>query len=116
MNNILGYENEGVDDQEYAEGEEYYEEDYGSYDYDQEEQEEDFEGVNSVSVLTSQLNKSQLSASCVTAVYKVDGTTYIHNDVEFAWRLKEIARNKHRKNDKVRSDNQYREIVIIMLN
>ena len=105
MNNILGYEHEGEDDQEYTESEEYYEEDYGSYDYDQEEPEEDFEGVNSVSVLTSQLNKSQLSASCVTAVYKVDGTTYIHDDVEFAWRLKEIARNKHRKNNKVRSDN-----------
>ena len=108
MNNILGYEHEGEDDQEYAEGEEYYEEDYGSYDYDQEEPEEEFEGVNSVSVLTSQLNKSQLSASCVTAVYKVDDTTYIHGKADFAWRLKEIARNKHRRINKVRSDNQRR--------
>ena len=105
VSNILGYEHEGEEEQEYNESEEYYEEDYGSYDYDLEEPEEDYEGVNSVSVLTSQLSKSQLSASCVTAVYKVDGTTYIHGNVEFAWRLKEIARNKHRKNSKVRSDN-----------
>ena len=70
-----------------------FEEGYDEYLYSEE--------VNMVKVLTNSLDKDQLRASRLTAIYKVDDTIFVREKAEFAWRLKEMARKKH---NKVRSD------------